>query len=209
MDILTLKRIRSTELQEKHLIRCLPNGVKDEIRVNDKGNYEIIKRVSKEYTVETFLQSKLGVRFIRTIPEQELIILGIDMNYAIPFSDARDFVNPGGMIKDDIVGVYENLGNLPERAFNRAGVFSTDGGGIRWIRVAVPYDYYVNNYSQDDEGARNYCVDNSLTFLYPLPEIELVQYPPKMSANTKELVRNNYLLQSLINGLLVEEGADW
>ena len=169
----------ASELGEEHIIRTLPNGVKDEIRASEG---KLIKRTKK-----IVLQAS-DIKCVNPYNEQGIVVVNTVAltNYI------------GG--KTGITGNYI-LDNYPEQSSEIPLNMNTSYIGYSYnhsfyniteIRAIMPLGTTL-------EQARIQLAGLELT--YQLAEPEIIDLPEQMTPNTREIVRLSEQVDKLINML--------
>ena len=170
-----------SELGEEHVIRSLPNGTKDEIRVSG-GKAEKVKRVSDNYTVKTTDATALSVA------NATWDIVSFDSVITNPS------LNQSGRLK-----VVTSDGRVITN-FSFSTHWSYYVGGNGALRLIVPKGQFATL-----ADAQNYFNQSTLT--YQLAEPTEISLPDPMTPNTREIARLSEQVEKLTNALIVLGGT--
>ena len=171
----------ASELGEEHIIRTLPNGVKDEF---DLGTGKLIKRVSN-----------VNLRELDWV----LHAAGDSANYySIEYNkfprrlyyDNEFTINYNYEL---LTGTFSTFRDFDGRAIYSAGA-SGEIFRIKIPKVDIDGDLTV-------EKAKAWLGQNQVMLTYQLAEPETIDLPEQMTPNTREIVRLSEQVDKLINML--------
>lgn len=166
-----------SELGEEHIIRTLPNGVKDEF---DLATGKLIKRIKTiKVTSDLIVSIDVGENITRVMvnkPQDSLTYNNQSTSHGIV----------------TIEGLAEDLEGQLTDDVTKEWLFNTRNIAAR-IRIGLPL--HINTL----EKAREQLAGRTLT--YQLAEPEIIDLPEVMSPNTREIVRLSEQVDKLINML--------
>lgn len=172
-----------SELGEEHIIRTLPNGVKDEIMASEG---KLIKRVSDEVIING---SMVDIRYV--------LSSGYQYARTKAMSNAFGF---DGTLHGSTILYNHNKDVMQQILFADRLNEGVDG------KYYLTNDYKVQilfapNTFVNTQSVRDYFNNNPHTLIYQLAEPEIIDLPEVMSPNTREIVRLSAQVDKLINML--------
>ena len=176
----------ASELGEEHIIRTLPNGVKDEI---DLGTGKLIKRVSDEVIINGDLDwSNFG--------ELDNVYRAFIYNWATENNVIQNVEGSAYGVSDDEIYINQNTSGP---AATVSGVsFMLDR---LYFYLAKDKLGGATGYTVDLNGLKNYLNDHPITLIYQLAETVEIPLPDPMSPNTREIVRLSEQVDKIIDML--------
>lgn len=188
------------ELSDDYIIRELRNGVIDEF---DLDNESFIKKVSDNMPINSFVSNFSRVSYHSN--ESNFVVGRIDFdNSLLAGSLYTVFLSKGGILEDHYVGVYKDERMMTIAEYSQGGLMSSPGGGARFLYFSIPMENF--NYSLDNAGIRSYVLDNDMRITYQLSEEISIPLPPKITANTREIIRMSEKVADLENAIIALGG---
>jgi len=177
-----------SELGEEHIIRTLPNGVKDEI---DLGTGKLIKRVSDEVFLdgsENWILQSINEYGIANFQLQNLNTILPNVNFEPPYDDKCTV--SGFKQQSSLISVTTEEGFL----INDFPSF--------YIRLLA------SKLSQQNvTGFKAWLQVNPITVTYQLAEPEIIDLPEQMTPNTREIVRLSEQVDKLTAAIIAMGGT--
>lgn len=170
----------ASELGSEHIVRILPNGTKDEIRVSEgKTIIRIGKSIlngSGDWSVFVSINNDTSYRM--QLPNGHLNAYRgtIEIGYIIGWNNLHQYTS----------GVYSLASGLPYK-------IAIDTGGLLFITIDKAY--LDSNFAGTLQGFKNYLIANPVTLIYQLATPVDVPLPTNMTPNTLEIAR----LSELVN----------
>ncbi len=182
-EVTTLKNDYATylesELGEEHIIRSLPNGVKDEIRVSG-GKAELVQRVSDEFILN-------GNETWRMYPDSQTDMLGFYYEVDLPgrknFLLVDDYTINLNILKTDT-----DIGFGAQLTVNYEAFYIATNS----IKISVSKEKV-----SDLATFKTWLQQTPISLTYQLAEPEIIDLPEVMSPNTRTLMHLVERLQKL------------
>lgn len=174
-----------SELGEEHIIRSLPNGVKDEVRVSE-GKF--VKRVSDEVKLweiwSTVLTGAESENFYALSWYSILTNFSHESSTNIQFARVNNYQGKG-------TSSYQEVQETDNYIWR---ISSAGAVNIKIPKADIEGDFTVAKGQQ-------WLQQKQVTLTYQLAEPEIIDLPEVMSPNTREIVRLSEQVDKLINML--------
>lgn len=190
-----IQNLKATELQEEHMLRELPNGIKDELVVKPEGGHELLKNVGR--VILNGGQAWVNLNSTRPNTYRMAVNNFVDLfnvltsPSVLAFASAKE-TNDDAPYELSYGSNLIDMGTYDERAI---GLWTA---GELMIRVEKSKVDSMPG-STTSEKFKNYLNQYPVELFYQLDTPQTVQLPTIVSPNTHEILRLQGLVRALVS----------